>query len=181
MTKVINLTDLKLTRPEKISWRFPVNPSDILSVMKSKTTRHFLKSSDQHLSEFGITWEHKKINKDQYIEWLKYYAGKMQEQEYEVVANAEWFDKRSSEGRSIEGIFFYRNSELIGSEIFSITSDNKAIAAFKASERLEDFSKKRNSLGAVIDYTFITLMVKKNITHISFGRSRNEYFGKFRL
>ncbi|HYD35871.1 MAG TPA: hypothetical protein VD999_07460 [Vitreimonas sp.] len=169
--------DLKphhIQRPEKITWRFPYKGGDILSYLKSKTSRSFLRNADQDLLEFGITYQVKEVDENLFSQWLEYYSSKMSEQGYEVIANWEWYHKRKDEGYTIYLGLFTQGETWVGSEIFS-QKDQRFIAAFKASERLEKFSKKRNSIGAVIDYFFIKYAVEHQAELISFGQSRNAF------
>jgi hypothetical protein len=170
-----DLTPYHIQRPEKIRWRFPI-VEDLFAVVKSKTTRSFLRNVDRYFEELAITWEYKTLDKVAYLEWLKYYQQKIEENNYEVIANEEWYDKKKADGKEVTGFFFYRNGQLIGSSLFVISeTGKKAVGAFKANDRIEELSKDRNSLGAAIDLIVIRYLLGKGVETLSFGQTRNAF------
>ncbi len=174
----MNEIDLKIfgiQRPEKIVWKFPYVSGDPIEIIKSKTTRAFLRTSQSKLQEFHITHQIKEVTETDFIHWHEYYQKKMQEQGYEVIATLDWYHQRIDEKRKIFELVLTQNDLVVGTEIFTITAENRGIAAFKASERMEDFSKKRQSIGAVIDYLVIRFLINYGVSEISFGKSRNAF------
>jgi len=172
---LFDLTPHNLQRPEKIVWTFPLD-RDVLETIKSKTTRSFLSNCEQKMNEFGITYKVKTLDRTSFHEWLFYYKKKVTDYNYESLASLEWFDNKTTDGKSVEEIEFKMNGQVVGTELFYVDLEKKrAVAVFKASDRLESFSKKRNSLGAVIDYIFIKTAVSRGVSSISFGRSRNAF------
>lgn len=179
MIKTLDLLQYDIQRPEKIRWALPElrNEADLFAIIKSKTLRSFLRTAEQSLLEFSITWETHPITFEEYKKWLVFYTEKMIGQEYDVIANEEWYQKKIDSGKVVEGIFFSRNGELLGSEIFITKESEKfASAAFKATDHRENFSNKSHaSLGAVVDFFFLREVLRRGFTHISFGRSRNAF------
>jgi hypothetical protein len=172
----IDLKQYGILRSEKVSWRFPESPEDVLSHIKSKGLRKFLRSAKEILAEKGIRYESKVLSDEDFENWLPYYVEKMTENEYQVIATMEWLQKkREANLTTVEGIFFYQNDKLVGSAIFTRNGQEKATMAFKASDRINLSSESNSSLGATIDYLFLDEMVTKKITLISAGRSKNAF------
>lgn len=168
-----------LVRPQKIRWSFPIG-DDVFSRLKSKSMVQFLKNTDSILAAAQLTYTYTKdISKADFLEWLPYYQSKMTEQGYRLLATPEWFDRKKAEGKEVESLFFYQHGQLVGSGIFTKDSaHDMAVFAFKANNKLELNSGGNDSLGALLDYLFLKLMVDQKVSHISAGRSRNA-FGVF--
>lgn len=169
-----SLSSLQLARTEKIIWRFPAQ-SDVLAQIKSKSLRSFLSHTDEILEQNHITTETKELDEVAYLEWLPYYREKMTENEYDVLANEEWFSQRQSENKNVEGIFFYQNGKVIGSGIMTLEGTHKAALSFKATDRIELSGKSNASLGAVVDFMFLKTATNRGFEIISGGRSRNAF------
>lgn len=170
----ISLLQFGIVRPEKIRWLYPAN-KDVLSSIKSKSTRSFLRKSEQELTEFNIVTSHNTLSEAEYVAWLPYYEAKMTEAGYDIFATKEWYALKISEGKNVEAIFFHTNGQLCGSIIFTTKDSSHADACFKASDQIDGLSKKRQSLGAIIDYFFLVNVTERAFQHVSMGRSRNAF------
>ncbi len=172
----IDLTPYNILRPEKLEWYFPSvqTDEDIFTAIKSKSLRSFLRKTDLRIEQVGITWEHRSISYQEYLQWLAYYVKKMKEQNFSIFATESWYQEKISEGKEITGIFLYKSGTMIGSTIISVQHlDLLATSHFKASEHLHDFSDRNSSLGAIIDFLFLRTMRQKGIRNLSSGRARN--------
>lgn len=172
-----DLTKYHISKTEKVSWRIPNDNRSpyALDHIKSSSQRKFLQNIDHILESNSITWHAAPIDRIQFLEWMEYYEAKMSEHDYRHIADANWFDTRISEGKVIEGMFFYKDGKLICSGIFVVEGTQKATFAFKASDRIDLSSKSNSSIGSVIDYFFLKEMLARNITIISAGKSRNAF------
>lgn len=172
----IDLTPFSISRPLKVEWLL-VGDSDqqILEALHSKSLRKFLRHIDEILAQNTITWEYKAITKKEYLEWHAYYSEKMRELKYDIIAKLEWFEEKEKEGKTVEGLFFYQNTALIGSGIIARKEREKASFAYKASDKIELTTLPNGNLGAIIDYMFIKEMKKKGVQKITGGTSLNSF------
>ena len=171
----LDLTQFGLERSTKVIWRFPVDDQDPLNHFRSKGLRKFLQKSAELLEKIGITWKYEALTREAFLNWLPYYQEKMTEQGYDLLATPEWYDSRTGMGRTVEGMFFYQNGKMVGSGIFTVEGNEKAVFSFKASDRIDLDNTSNSSLGAVIDYLFLQKMSEKKIAIISAGQSRNAF------
>ncbi len=174
-TPTIDLTNYHITRSEKVQWRFPYQGGDPLEHIKSKGLQSFLRNLDPILNDHHITWEYKPVTLAEFETWLDYYHSKMEELAYDHLASTEWYQDRAAKGKAIEGLFAYRNGELVGSAIFTREGTEKATFAFKASDRIDLTGKSNSSLGAALDYLFLREMISQQVKIISAGQSRNAF------
>ena len=173
-----NLQEHNIVRPEKVIWRIPEfsrTTVEALELIKSSSQKKFLQNIDEILIQNQITWELVEVDKQRFLEWLPYYEARMSEHEYRILADEQWYDTRISEGKKIEGMFFYQNDTIICSGMFLIENTAKATFAFKASDRIDLTSKSNSSIGSVIDYFFLKEMLQRGIPIISAGKSRNAF------
>jgi hypothetical protein len=172
----LNLSNYSITRPHKVEWMVPTLTPDPLDIIKSKTTKKFLKNHlDDFLKEYQLTVTTQDISETDYLEWLKYYRAKMEENNFDIFAKPEWYPNKVSEGFKVYGIYLRSTSALLGTGIVTCSRENKFIINFKASDKT-DFSNYRNaSLGTIIEYYFLKLAYDKNATEISSGRSSNAF------
>lgn len=171
----LDLTPYAVQRPEQMIWRFPTNLADPLDGIRSKSLRIFLRRSDAVLSESQTTYVYKPVTISEFEEWLVYYKAKMTENGYRVLATKEWYETRTAKGYLIEGVFFYRNEELICSGIFTRDGLEKATFAFKASDRIEFSGRSNASIGSLSDYFFLKKMYEMKVKVISAGKSQNAF------
>ncbi len=171
----IDLQTYGIARPEKVIWRCPAGLVDPLAGIKSKSLKQFLTSADSILETAQITWKYHTLTDQEFLDWLPYYKTKMAENDYEIIASPEWLQKKREQQLEIEGLFFYKNDQLVGSGIFTRDKLEKATFAFKASDRIDLTNKQNSSLGSIIDFFFIREMVKQQVKIISAGRSRNAF------
>jgi hypothetical protein len=170
-----DLTPYNITRPEKIIWRFQLQNQDVLQSIVSKSLRSFLSHTDTVLAEQQIKYEYRPVDRNEFQVWLEFYEKQMVANDYDTLANLDWFDKKIAANKQVEGLFFYRDGQLIGSAIISRDGQTKATMAFKASQRVDISNHKNASFGALIDYLFLVEMVKQKVGIISGGRSRNAF------
>jgi hypothetical protein len=175
----LSLEPYHIQRPEKVRWRIEVQDGDILNSLKSNSLKTFLSQSEQILSDHHIEVSYHTLNKEEYLDWLKYYEENMTRHGYDIIATEKWYDDRIEQGKTVEGMFFTQlhNQEkrLVASGIFTIDGAEKATFAFKASERLKLTGGDRGTLGAILDYYFMREMLKKSVKIISAGKSRNAF------
>jgi hypothetical protein len=169
------LTPHAIARPERVRYFFAENYTDVLSEIKSKSSRKFLRKSDEVLVQNNITWEYKPVSEQEFLDWLPYYREKMTEHGYDILANPEWYQKTVADGKKVEGFFFYKAGKMIGSTILSRIGTENAAGNFKASDRLDLSSEDNSSIGIVIDYFYLREMANQKVKHISAGRSRNAF------
>ncbi|MDA1079523.1 MAG: hypothetical protein O2840_02435 [bacterium] len=172
----LDLTPYNLQRPEKLEWLFPKVQSEeeMLQAIISKSLRAFLRKSDILIEQVGVTWEHKVVSLQEYLDWLSYYTEKMEAQNYSVFATKNWYNEKISDGFKIEGIFLYKRSILIGSTIISVNKDQSvATAHFRASDSIDLFHEDNASIGALIDFLFLRTMYRNGYKKLSSGRARN--------
>jgi len=175
MQHSFDLKPYNLKRPERVRWYFPESAKTIIDEFKSKGLRKFAAQSQELLIANNIEFHYKILNKTDFLDWLPYYISNMMIHEFEIIASEEWFDKSTTQGNVIAGLFFYQNQKMIGSGIFTLKGNERAAFAFKASDRIELSNKPNSSLGAAIDYLFLKIMKEKNIATISGGRSKNVF------
>jgi hypothetical protein len=174
--KLFDLLPLDIRRPEKISWFFPPQTTDLLAEIKSKSLRGFLKRTPELLSEHGLVTNIAQMSKEQFRSWLPYYTEKMEEQSYEILATPEWFDLKMEQQKNVYSIFIHQGETLVAALIFTHTPENNhSSIAFRANDRLDIFSGGRSSIGALLDYAFLEWSLQKKCTSISAGRTRNAF------
>lgn len=174
-SQIFDLAPFNLQRPEHVVWRFDQKLPTALENIQSKSLRSFLSKTDQVLAEQHIEYVYQPVDRETFAKWLNFYRAQMESNEYDVLANLDWYDHRIQNGRVIEGVFFYRDGEMVGSGIITKTGSEKATLALKASQRIDISNHKNASLGAMIDYLFLNEMVKQQIPIISGGKSRNAF------
>jgi len=172
--KQIDLKPYGLLRPEKIVWRFP-NAPDVMNTIKSKSLISFLKKSKQILDKNELAINFVNFNKKMFLDWLPYYQAKMKENNYELLASGEWYDKKIEKGLSVHGIMMYQKNELVGSLIFTKRHTDFCSIAFRASDRIDLNTGSKGSIGALLDYAFYKDMTEQKIEIISAGTSRNAF------
>jgi hypothetical protein len=167
----ISLSHYHIQRPEKVRWFFP-QVDDVLTALVSHSLVESLQDVDKYLTEQQITWKYTSLSREAYAEWLKYYRTKMTENEFLIIADEEWYERKMTEEKTVEGIFFYQQEQIVGSGIFVRQGNEKSIFAFKASDKIK-FSNSKVMLGAIIDYFFLKIMTEQKVKVISGGRSKN--------
>jgi hypothetical protein len=171
-----NLSSYTILRPEKISWFFPHQTNDLLSEVKSKSLRGFLRKAPELLAEHGLIQNISQISKEEFVAWLPYYTEKMAEQSYEILATPEWFDLKMEQKKEVYSIFINQGERMVAALIFTYTPENNhSSIAFRANDRLDIFSGGRSSIGALLDYAFLKWSLEKKCTAISAGRTRNAF------
>ncbi len=168
---------LKLTgfsRPHRVRWFFTGDRENCLAAIRSKSLRKFLSQADEHMAAHGITWTFAPITKETYLKWLPYYTEKMRELRHDVLAKPEWYDERTADGKTVHGLFFYKENTMVGSGIITELNGTYTLA-FKASEFLSLSSQSNSSLGSLIDFIFIRTLCEKNVSVICGGRSYNAF------
>jgi hypothetical protein len=170
-----SLAPLQLQRPTEVGWFFPEGVTDALTQIKSDSSRKFLRRADEILAENNIRWEYKPLTEAEFLAWLPYYEAKMKENGFDIFANPEWYPKILGEGKTVEGFFFYKNEEMVGSCILSRIGNDRSNMNFKASEKLNVSSKTNSSIGVIIDYFYLREMVKQGVKVITSGQSRNAF------
>lgn len=176
MKKTINLSQWQLTRPEHLRWYFPkiTNSSQILEQIRSEKFRKYLKGATELIREFRITVKSSVLTRESYLSWLEHYNRVVDQKSFNAYATADWYDLKISEGKAVESMTFYQNTELVGSKVYTLIN-NTVIAAFKTTvtDSLE-FTKKI-PFGALMDYIFLEKMIDRKIEKLNFGRSRNQF------
>ncbi len=175
MPSTLSLVSYQILRPEKIRWHFHLIENNILASLKSKSLKKFLAKYDSIIKDNNLSVEHKILDTESFEKWLEYYRRKMLENNYDIIASTDWYDDRTKKGLSIEGLFFYQNSKLVGSGIITRNSNEQATFAFKASERIDLGNDENSSIGAMIDYLFLKFAVDSKTKIISAGQSRNAF------
>lgn len=171
----IDLQQYQVIRPDQVTWTSVVEGENFIESLRSKSLKKFLRNLDEVLSAHSITYELCVVSAEQFSEWLSFYEAEMENRSYRVIANQEWYEKRTSQGKIIEGLFLSQNGELVGAGIISRNEKEKASLAFKASKKISISSVSNGNLGSVIDYLFITQMHQLGVQEISGGISRNAF------
>ena len=177
MSQLFDLSPYAIKRPEKVAWRLPVDPAiqNPLDYIKSSGQRKFLESINTVLEANNITYQTKVLDAASFQDWLPYYEARMSENDFSIIASTEWYEQRTAEGKTVEGMFFYQEGALVCSGIFLTEGSEKATFAFKASNRIDLTSKSNSSIGAVVDFFFIREMLSRGFPILSAGRSRNAF------
>src|SRR3989344_1822333 len=149
-----SLTKYGILTPEKVRWIFP-NNHHILDQIRSKSLRQFLAKSEELMLANHIHWEIKPMDLTQFKEWLNFYERKMKEQNFEILADENWFQRKMANQDIVNGYFFYQNQILVGTAIVLITEERTSLA-YKASEKIDLSSRSNTNLGSLIEYIFLT-------------------------
>lgn len=173
--QTFDLSKLQITRPDRVTWTAELDGGSFIDSLRSKSLRKFLRGVDQVLTAHRIHWEYREVSKEAFIEWLTFYETEMEDRSYRVIANIDWYEKRTAQGKSIEGIFLTQDGQVVGAGIISRSGQEKASLAFKASKKISISSMSNGNLGSVIDYLFITQMHSLGVTEVSGGISRNAF------
>ncbi len=174
--KLFDLQPHSIQRPEKISWFFPYQTADLLSEIKSKSLRSFLRRNFELKTEHGLEQRISQMSKKDFAAWLPYYADKMAEHSYEILATLEWFNLKMDQRKEVYSIFIHQAEKLVASLIFTHNPENNhSSIAFRANDRLDIFPGGRSSIGALLDYAFLGWSLEKKCSSISAGRTRNEF------
>ncbi len=172
---LIPLAQFNIQRPERVTYDFPLsNPSDLISHIKSKSLRSFLRNSDEVLAKNNIEWKYEDLTEQKFLEWLPYYKEKMEEHNYVVRAKEEWYQEEIKKGHLLKGLFFYQKKKLIGSGIF-VLHRNTANFAYKASDRISVSSMKGSSFGSIIEFMFLKLAAESGVYTTASSKSRNAF------
>jgi hypothetical protein len=148
---------------------------DFFATLKSKTLKTFLQKADQELTEHNLKLEHVPIDQTLFDLWYAHYVMVMTEKGYDVIATPDWFGKKQAEKKQVGGFFLSQAGEWKSTLIYTQVENQKTFAAYKTSLTLPGLSKKRQSLGALIDYFYIQTMVTNQIPWISLGSMRNAF------
>lgn len=171
----IDLQQYQIIRPDRVTWTAVVEGENYIESLRSKSLKKFLRNLEEVLNAHSITYELRSVTAEQFSEWLSFYEAEMEDRSYRVIANQEWYEKRTSQGKMIEGLFLLQHGELIGAGIISRDAKEKASLAFKASKKISISSLSNGNLGSVLDYLFITQMHQLGVQEISGGISRNAF------
>ena len=75
---LISLAQFNIQRPERVTYDFPLpSPADLVSHIKSKSLRSFLRNTDEVLAKNNIEWKYEYLTEQKFLEWLPYYKEKM--------------------------------------------------------------------------------------------------------
>lgn len=172
----LDLQQYNLTRPHKVEWYVSPMPADPLDIIKSKSTKKFLKNNnDDFLRDAHLTVDTHQVNEEEFVGWLSFYEEKMKENDFQVLATPQWYKDRMSEGCTIYGIFVNSPEKLVGAGMITATPEGKFSLSFKASDRLELSQYQNSSLGTVIEYISLKFCYEKKATAITSGKSRNAF------
>mgnify|MGYP006266050495 CR=1 FL=1 len=175
MQAFYDLAPLELIRRKRVQWIFDGNRTDIISSLRSKSLRKFLTKAENLLAEQGITWDIKPISVQEYAEWLPFYEQHMKLLNHDLLAKPDWYEKKIAEGKEVVGIFFRKDTKLVGSGIAVQTAKKFISFAYKASDFISLSSQSNSSLGSVIDYMYLKYACTNGFETISGGRSYNAF------
>ncbi len=173
---LFDLTPHAVQRPEKVSWFFPIHAPDILSAVKSKSLRGFLRKRGDVMTQAHLTQECKKLDAAAFEAWLPYYTAKMNEQGYELLATPQWYVHKCEEEKDVYLISISQEAQVVATLVFTFAPHtHRSSIAFRANDRIELPAGGRSSVGALLDYAFLEWSKEQACTAISAGRSRNAF------
>jgi len=170
----VKLDQYGISRPEKVQWIFPQTNLTFADHIRSKSLRKFVLQSDELLTHEGINTVYTVVDNDFYQKWYEFYLQCMDAHDYNVIAPRELIAMKAAEGKTVEGVFLYKQNTLLGGGII-IRKDDWSSLAYKASLRIAVGNKSNSSVGGIIDFLYLRNMTEKGIKTITGGRSRNAF------
>jgi len=166
-----------LLRPEKIQWVFPTISDNWIEAVPSKSTRKLIRKFPEILQENNLKFIWKEAIEEDYLNWLEFYRNKMTEQHHDVLAQADWYQRKMGEKKKVFLLDCrdVRTHERKGGSMIVQTAENKWISAYKATERLELGSEHNASLGILFDIEYMTYAQSQHPNMITAGSSRNAF------
>ena len=159
MTKTISLKQFNIERPERILYYLPIsNATNLIKNIKGKRLKSFLSKSEEILKKNNIEWKYEELTEEKYLEWLPYYEKTMKEHNHIILATKEWYQEETKKGFNIKALFFYQDKKMVGSGIMAFKDDLVSLA-FKATDRIIVSHVSYGSLGSIIDFLRLKLII----------------------